>query len=40
LDGDEVCQLLEITPTNLWARLHRARLLLRGCLELTARANR
>jgi RNA polymerase sigma-70 factor (ECF subfamily) len=31
--ADEVCQVLDITPTNLWARLHRARLLLRGCLE-------
>ncbi len=29
----EICQVLEITPTNLWARLHRARLRLRDCLE-------
>jgi RNA polymerase sigma-70 factor (ECF subfamily) len=36
LDGmgaEEVRQLLGITPANLWARLHRARSLLRGCLE-------
>jgi RNA polymerase sigma-70 factor (TIGR02943 family) len=36
LDGmtaDEICKLLAITPTNLWARLHRARLALRRCLE-------
>jgi RNA polymerase sigma-70 factor (ECF subfamily) len=33
LGGDEICQILRISPTNLWARLHRARLLLRGCLE-------
>jgi RNA polymerase sigma-70 factor, ECF subfamily len=33
LSGPEVCQILEITPTNLWARLHRARLLLRRSLD-------
>lgn len=33
-DSDEVCQVLGIEPTNLWARLHRARLGLRHCLEL------
>jgi RNA polymerase sigma-70 factor (ECF subfamily) len=33
LDGDEICKILDITPTNLWARLHRARLHLRACLE-------
>jgi RNA polymerase sigma-70 factor (ECF subfamily) len=33
LSGPEVCKILEITPTNLWARLHRARLLLRRSLE-------
>jgi RNA polymerase sigma-70 factor (ECF subfamily) len=31
--GEEICQILNITATNLWARLHRARLLLRQCLE-------
>ena len=34
LSGPEVCKILEITPTNLWARLHRARLLLRKSLEV------
>jgi RNA polymerase sigma-70 factor (ECF subfamily) len=33
LDADEVRQLLGITPANLWTRLHRARSLLRRCLE-------
>jgi RNA polymerase sigma-70 factor (ECF subfamily) len=36
LDGlasEEVQLLLGITPANLWKRLHRARLLLRQCLE-------
>jgi RNA polymerase sigma-70 factor (ECF subfamily) len=33
LSGPEVCNLLEITPTNLWARLHRARLQLRKSLQ-------
>jgi RNA polymerase sigma-70 factor (ECF subfamily) len=33
LSGDEVCDAIRITPANLWARLHRARLLLRQCLE-------
>lgn len=32
-DSQEVCQTLNIAPTNLWARLHRARLRLRDCLE-------
>ncbi len=30
---DEICQTLNITPTNLWVMLHRARLQMRGCLE-------
>jgi len=29
----EICQILNITPTNLWVMLHRARLQMRGCLE-------
>ena len=29
----EICKLLEITTTNLWVMLHRARLHLRQCLE-------
>jgi RNA polymerase sigma-70 factor (TIGR02943 family) len=31
--SEEVCQVLGLTATNLWARLHRARLGLRRCLE-------
>lgn len=34
LSSEEICTAMEISPTNLWARLHRARLLLRRCLEL------
>jgi RNA polymerase sigma-70 factor (ECF subfamily) len=36
LDGmtaDEIQQALGITPANFWKRLHRARMLLRQCLE-------
>jgi RNA polymerase sigma-70 factor (ECF subfamily) len=33
LGAEEVQQVLGITPANLWKRLHRARLLLRQCLE-------
>jgi len=29
----EICQILNITSTNLWVMLHRARLQMRGCLE-------
>jgi RNA polymerase sigma-70 factor (TIGR02943 family) len=31
--GEAICQLMSITLDNLWVRLHRARLLLRKCLE-------
>jgi len=31
--GDDVCKALEISATNLWVLLHRARLRLRACLE-------
>jgi len=31
----EICQELGISPTNCWVMLHRARLTLRECLELT-----
>jgi len=34
LETDEVCKELEITPTNLWVILHRARSKLRRCLEI------
>lgn len=30
---EEICQILNITATNLWVMLHRARLQMRGCLE-------
>jgi len=32
--SEEVCKHLEISETNLWVRLHRARLQLRRCLEV------
>jgi len=31
--GDEVCQELDITPTNFWQIIHRAKLNLRDCIE-------
>lgn len=31
---EEICKHLEISQTNLWVRLHRARLQLRRCLEV------
>jgi RNA polymerase sigma-70 factor (TIGR02943 family) len=34
LDADEVCKTLNITSTNLYVQLHRARLKLRECLQL------
>jgi RNA polymerase sigma-70 factor (ECF subfamily) len=36
LDGlttEEVCKILEVTATNLWVMLHRARARLRNCLD-------
>ena len=30
---EEICKELDITPSNLWVLMHRARLKLRGCLE-------
>ncbi len=33
LSSQEVCKELEITPTNLWVLVHRARGILRRCLE-------
>lgn len=33
-DSELICKELEITATNLWVILHRARALLRKCLEL------
>ncbi|MCA9063347.1 MAG: sigma-70 family RNA polymerase sigma factor [Planctomycetaceae bacterium] len=33
METDEICRQLEITPTNLWVRLHRARLALARCVN-------
>ena len=33
LDADEICRILEITPSNLWVMMHRARLRLRQALQ-------
>ena len=33
LDSDEVCKVLNVTPSNLWVLLHRARARLRDCFE-------
>lgn len=32
VDSDEICRQLGITPSNLWVRLHRARLSLAKCV--------
>jgi len=34
LSSEEICKKLDLTPTNLYVQLHRARLRLRECLEL------
>ena len=34
LTSEEICKELQLTPTNLYVQLHRARLRLRECLEL------
>ncbi len=34
LAGEEICKLLELSPTNLWTILHRARARLRRALEV------
>jgi RNA polymerase sigma-70 factor (ECF subfamily) len=33
LESEEICKVLETSATNLWTLLHRARALLRACLE-------
>ncbi len=33
IKGDEICKILDITSTNLWTILHRARGKLRSCLD-------
>lgn len=42
LETEEICKELNISPTNCWVLLHRARLFLRECLELNgfSRASR
>jgi RNA polymerase sigma-70 factor (ECF subfamily) len=35
VDTDAICKELNITSTNCWVMLHRARLSLRECLEIT-----
>jgi RNA polymerase sigma-70 factor (TIGR02943 family) len=32
-ETDEICNELDITPSNLWVIIHRARLQLRNCME-------
>lgn len=34
LPSEQVCEVLGITPNNFWVIMHRARLMLRRCLEL------
>jgi RNA polymerase sigma-70 factor (ECF subfamily) len=34
LETDEICKILNVSSTNLWVILHRARLQLRRCLEV------
>lgn len=34
LESEEICKVLRISASNLWTRLHRARMLLRRCLEI------
>jgi RNA polymerase sigma-70 factor (ECF subfamily) len=31
--SEEICEVLDVTPTNFWTLLHRARTRLRRCLE-------
>ena len=33
LKTDEICKVLDVTSTNLWVMLHRARGKLRDCLD-------
>ncbi|HXG94449.1 MAG TPA: sigma-70 family RNA polymerase sigma factor [Blastocatellia bacterium] len=34
LDSEEICKILDVTTTNLWVMLHRARAHLRNCLQV------
>jgi RNA polymerase sigma-70 factor (TIGR02943 family) len=40
LGSEDICKELQLTPTNLYVQLHRARLRLRECLELNWFGNR
>jgi len=33
MDSEEICKVLNITPSNFWVLMHRAKLGLRACLE-------
>ncbi|MFN8286839.1 MAG: sigma-70 family RNA polymerase sigma factor [Chitinophagales bacterium] len=33
MDSEEICKELDISPSNYWVIMHRAKLQLRGCLE-------
>lgn len=35
LDSEEICKEMQISTTNLWVLLHRARLRLRDCLQIS-----
>ena len=34
LDSDEICKELQITSSNYWVLMHRAKLQLRECMDL------
>jgi RNA polymerase sigma-70 factor (ECF subfamily) len=34
METKDICALLDISEGNLWVMLHRARMALRGCLEI------
>ena len=34
METEQICRALNISPTNLWVMLHRARMALRECLEI------
>jgi RNA polymerase sigma-70 factor (ECF subfamily) len=40
LSSEDICKELQLTPTNLYVQLHRARLRLRECLEINWFGNR
>lgn len=34
LDTEEICEMLELTSSNFWVMMHRARMALRRCIEI------